>query len=314
MNKTGTSALQYWCQNNRKLLLKQGLLYPQTGIAGVAHYDISNIFGFKHNSECTTNKFADASELVAQLDREIIKSKVSKVLISSENFIINKDPAIIKQLLMHYEVKVIVYLRRHDSWWESAYNQSLKMVHMPRYDKGIEHFIVQQNKVNRLSRYLETVNKWAKVFGVKNVIVRPYEKQQMPHGIVADMMSIIQIAIAQEKYVGLSTNKSLSKTANSILEFAQRSNLTKEQVAKVLNHLKNQSFVDNNMPLLSPKRRKEIVENNITQYGKIAKNYLNREQLFFEPLPDKYESWQKFTPPSTEEVVSVIVHALAEKS
>lgn len=59
-NKTGSSAIQNFCNSNRDSLLSSGLLYPVTGCVGDAHYGISSILGFAHGINSDAGSAAKA--------------------------------------------------------------------------------------------------------------------------------------------------------------------------------------------------------------------------------------------------------------
>ncbi|WP_196137744.1 hypothetical protein [Aliikangiella sp. G2MR2-5] len=311
MNKTGSSALQYWFNQNREALLDRGILYPKTGISGVAHYGISDILGFTGKNREDGLEINDIDYLKSSLCKEINSSSANKLLISSENFVLNRSLVDVESAFSDFECKILVYLRRHDSWLESAYNQSLKMVHQPKYGKGIEKFIVNTNKKTKNANYRYLVDRWARVFGKENIIIRPYESKIMSSGIVPDVLDIL--GLRAEEFFASNLNKvnaSLSNRANAILEVAQRSGLSKEQVSIVLDYLKKTDEVRQKVSLLSPKRRRQIVKNNQSQYSYLSKKFLNGKQLFSEPVPMDDESWTTFKRPSEEEIVSEILKAL----
>jgi hypothetical protein len=81
-----------------------------------------------------------------------------------------------------------VYLRRHNEGRESAYNQAVKMVAKPPWEQGFESYVnFRKRKTPKHGCYRELVDRWAKVSGKENIIVRPYERQQNKPNIVNDI-------------------------------------------------------------------------------------------------------------------------------
>jgi hypothetical protein len=190
MNKTGTSAIQHFFSQQREALKEQGLLYPATGCNREAHYLLSEALGFIHKKQQSSGEMheRELALLRKALDDEINKSVARQVLFSSENFVIPRTLEPVRQLFSDYDTRIIVYLRRHNEWRESAYNQAVKMVAKPPWEQGFESYVnFRKRKTPKHGCYRELVDRWAKVSGKENIIVRPYERQQNKPNIVNDI-------------------------------------------------------------------------------------------------------------------------------
>src|SRR5699024_158286 len=111
-----------------------GILYPDTGLIGEAHYSLSASLSF-HNPTVPSEWKKDKKELNDSLTKEINKD-TRKVIFSSEDFLLNKPFTELKSFFKGYSLKAVVYLRRHDHWWLSAYTQAVKMKHLPPWNQG----------------------------------------------------------------------------------------------------------------------------------------------------------------------------------
>lgn len=313
MNKTGSTALQTWLSTNRvQLLQSDGIYYPEEGLQGVAHYRLSDVLGFRHSQKPINRN--DVNKLHKIFSQSIKNNNCQKVVFSSEFFVINKDIGIIKNFFQGLECKVVIYLRRHDYWWESSYNQSLRTVRQPSFPKGIDAYLKHQKRVSTISDYKALVERWAKVFGKCNIIIRPYEQQSLPNGIVANFLKVIACEHYHSATDDIKVNVSLSKYANAVLEVAQRSGLSDNEISKVLLFLKENDKPDNNFSLLSPKRRRVMINNYLPQYQYIANNYLtnNNGTLFAEKWPQINDEWQEFIAPEPEEILATILKAISK--
>lgn len=316
MNKTGSTALQAWFLEHRKVLASDyGLLYPQCGFERGAHYGLSDMLGFAHVINKQTFTFPSYTLFRQRLSLEAHKVKCRSICFSSENFVINRDPAVVKALFKKYQCKIVVYLRRHDSWFESAYRQTVKMVRNPQYPPGVNAFIQRTcNRAINYTNYRILLDKWANVFGLDNIIVRPYEREQIPLGIVPDFLETIGHQGAKVLGNGNQNNRSLSKLSTQILETAQRAGLTDSEFDIVLKYVTTHDQIDDGHSFLPPKRRRKMVENYQNQYEYIAQNYLKRPdgRLFYAPIPLDDDPWIAFSSPPPHELVKPIIQAIRE--
>ena len=226
MNKTGSSALQVFFTRHRAALRARGLLYPEAGVmAGAeAHYEISSATGFAQPILRNRHTHATRQVLHAALHGEIAAVRPSRVVISSETFVMKQDPATVQAFLRPYPVRVLVYLRRHDLWWQSAYTQAVKTVVDPPWDSTYQSFLERQLvNAGQETEFQALLSRWGRVFGEENLIVRPFERRQMPDGIVADFFRAIG---AEAVLQGLDTdpgevNQALSPRALAVVEAAR---------------------------------------------------------------------------------------------
>ena len=317
MNKTGTTALQSYLLSVSSELAKHGIVYPRTGLMGAAHYGVSASLGFC-NAGAPSEWKAPLKKLRQGLESEI-NSHTQQVILSSEDFLLNKPFEPLKDFLQGYPVKVIVYLRRHDYWWLSGYAQAVKMKYLPPWPRGPYGFINFQRKKNpRYGDYRYLVDRWANAFGAENIIVRPYEKEQNQPTLACDFLS----ALGHQDLLPLLSpmqhrdNVALPVRAIQLLDIFQRVE-TDETTRHALLALAKQSPPGNTNPsvmnMVKPEFRAQLVEEHEEAYRYIARQYLGREDgtLFYEPIPKENPEWA-FPPwPLHEEVAQEVVKAIA---
>lgn len=109
----------------------------------------------------------------------------------------------IKKAFSDFNIKIVCYLRRQDLFIESLYNQSIKdtniqlTVDNKDSDNKIYHYVFNEggqptdfmlfcrNMIN-ISDYYSVLCIFSSIFGKDNIIIRPYEKSQLPKGTVYD--------------------------------------------------------------------------------------------------------------------------------
>lgn len=225
MPKTGTTSLQHFLKNNQEKLLEEGYLYPKSGRIPTAdnitvnrlnHHSLASALLRKYAPKAATPQSAiwEGSWESLKIEIEMIKPK--NVIISSEHFTItstlefyNPDIiAMLKKMLEQYEAKIIIYIRRQDEFFRSMYCQEIKT----HCESGIREFILHfKNKAN----YHQILEVWKNEFGLKNVIVRPFEKEQLKNGdIVDDFLESINLNLNKNE-MSFDFNPSMKNVSHS---------------------------------------------------------------------------------------------------
>lgn len=319
-NKTGTSAMQRFFSTHRDLLQAHGLLYPVTGCSGDAHYEISSLLGFEHRKlkpvDVSARPLRGARR---KLEQEIARAASSHVLISSEFFVIPRAVAPVRDFFRDFDVRIVVYLRRHDGWWESAYNQAVKTTANPPWGRGFERYLRYQRMRNpQYGNYRLLLHRWAETFGSENLIVRPYERQQNEPNIVADMLCAMGCdGIARQLDIRLEqVNTSLHGDAVHLIDAFQRARIDPELRQRLIAHVSAAAPAGAELSLVEPAVRRRLVEENMQDYAYIARKYLGREdgRLFLEPLPDPDEPWTVRPRPTPAAIVEATVQVLSGTS
>jgi hypothetical protein len=317
-NKTGTSAIQRFFNQHRDALRQHGLLYPVTGCSGNAHYAFSALLGFDHSKPRPIDTSAPAlCDMRSKLEREIENSSCSHVLMSSEDFVLPRAVTPVRNFLKDFNVRVVVYLRRHDGWWESAYNQAVKMVAEPPWGRGFDRYLRYQRMRNpKYGNYRALLNRWDEVFGSDNIIVRPYEKQQNAPNVAVDLLHAIgRGGIAQQMDVQPgSVNSSLHGDTVHLIDAFQRARIDPELRRRLIEYAIATAPAGVTQSLVEPDIRRRLVEENMQDYAYIARKYLGRKdgRMFLEPLPDPDEPWIARPRPTPSAIVEATVQALTD--
>ena len=172
--KTGTSYIQGFLSRNRRILGKQGLLYPRTSEKGGGHQELAK-------------SFVDPASYPIELPRnpatcrrrtlgEIRRSKASAIVISSENFAIGNVEKIAEyfnQLAGEFVPKILLFVRSQDELAESEYTQMVKL-------KGVGcSFETYAETMLEGCDYWQLAQQWESHFGRANVNCKIYDANSL---------------------------------------------------------------------------------------------------------------------------------------
>ena len=197
--KTGTSAIQQYFENNREAYIHDGVLYPKLGNGGsqwelvaISQPEPWNDAGLSRNLKIDDAESRDAfrDELTGKLDKQFAKAKnCSTLLVSSEHLHSRlQSPAVINRLKVFLDrwvedYSVIVYFRRQDRVAISLNSTRIKSG-AKKVDVGLP---TNFNQVPRYYRYDRIHADWLQVFGEKSVEARLYqEKRSGPQWLLED--------------------------------------------------------------------------------------------------------------------------------
>ena len=196
MPKTGSTSLQKFLFANRIQLLEEGYLYPITGTK-----EIGQIWDrYSHNS--LSKQLETKHDVWEQLQQEIEISKAQNIVISSEFFTYPKrffdNTNSIKKIrtyLQNYSVKIIIYLRDQVDFLQSLYAQMIKS---NLQDSSIK-IMIEKEKFR--CYYYSMLELWSFVFGLENILVRVFEKEQLKNAnLYDDFLSAIHFPLLHDDF------------------------------------------------------------------------------------------------------------------
>jgi hypothetical protein len=304
MDKTGTSAIQWMMHENRELIHALGhLYYPQTGLwQDYSHHPFAfsmlNMGGY---SEKHLNYLLnDLSDEVRGKNKVLISSECLFKATSARNFHI-----FLRYILNNFDqVKVIIYLRRQDSWVESRHKHSI----LSGSELGIEML-----KKPHFCNYKQFIDRWAHVVGSDNIIVRPYERSQFTGGdIYSDFLSIFGLNLTGKyRLPTLTVNSSLGVDGCEFKKMCILLNDNKINMDNLNMMLLQYADVEkkyrHNNNLMSPLERLNLIQRYSEFNENIASEYLTGKngKLFSEPLPDENEAWERYEGLTEERTIEI---------
>lgn len=295
MGKTGTTALQNFFAENRKVLSRHDLNYPTHGVMSNAHHLLS-----PHVPRFLEDQWT--FESVEEWAPRLVKSRENRILLSSELMAWADEAKARKfcaQVSAFFDLHVVVYLRRQDSIIMASYNQQIKAGPQRRridliYRKQIERF-----------DYPKILAPWADSLEPGKLIVRPYERQQF-HGsdIRRDFMKhVFNMDLGEDfAFNEQNSNPRLSLAAgeykrmvNCLVDDSEKNERFNELLMQYSAEADvSSTSVFSSQSVLSPEQRLEIIETTREANEFVAKQYLARPdgRLFLDAEPDPGEAWE----------------------
>lgn len=175
--KTGTTALQWFFFRNRDLLKERGITYPEIGLVGHCHHRIGASF-YPPEYRPYYIQYKDTLKL-EQYAKQILAIE-GDVLISTELLAHGFFAPRLRSVIGDSRVRIILYLRRQDEYLVSRYNQDIKAM----YPGTLQEYYTENEKY--LDYRAAIIEGWASEWGMENIVVRPYEKEQFANGRIFD--------------------------------------------------------------------------------------------------------------------------------
>lgn len=306
-HKTGTTALQTFLSTNRELLKRQGVLYPGTRLA-------SHDLGIEMQQKAFSDIMADPKSHARRFLEEIDHSSCQTIILSSESFCLLTPRQIsdLKRLFSNrFRIRICVYLRRQDNRLEAGYNQ---MVRDYRHRlKGTITDLIRLGELDSiLFDYYKLLEPWRDEFGKENIIVRCYEKEQMPGEIHADFCEVTGISIDPD--LRLPEGRTNESPHWDLVECARLCNTScgddlrfQQFIGNTIREINRRYRTDEKRHMLSPEQRLEILTRFAESNARVAREYLERPdgRLFFAPLPDPDEPWTPYEGLTVQQIVPI---------
>lgn len=311
MNKAGSSAIQRTLAAHENTLCSAGVLYPRTGRSGSeAHHLLSHVLGFSQGKPPRVRSPSQLEDLGPKLAQECASGGCHSVILSSEVFTNRGDIGRVKDFLAGWDVRIVVYLRRHDHWWASCYSQGVRMTPNPPWPPGFDGYIAWQRARPHKGDYRRLLQDWAEVFGAERLLVRPYEREQNQPSIVADLLRTIgfpELAVA----VGAGVNEfnvSPGEREIALIDALQHARLSQPVRKRLISAIAARPGQLKGGGFIAPAERLRMVEDNLDTYAFIARTYMGRPDgvLFREALPDPTLPWTAPPPASAQDVIDAL--------
>lgn len=265
-SKTGTTTIQTYCGINREQLKSKGVLFPIMPY----HYDRITENRNGHFLYATIyengvrNKEKEKQVLKQELDYIVDCFKdYDNVLLSEESIwwaTATRRKGLWKYLQEHsqqnhYQVKIIVYLRRQDQFMMSRYNQIIKTDTGGGTQRFYEYFKDMNGKYKCVMNYRQRLDYMAKFFPKENIVVKRFDRSYFYNGdLNADFLHILGVEI-DDTFAELPKDENLGVSVQS------------GELKRVLNRLGTMTFAENQKLLqmlneceeLLPKREVSIM-------------------------------------------------------
>ena len=211
----------------------------------------------------------------------------------------------------NYQVKIIVYLRRQDTFFLSRWNQAVKQNTGRASVWTCEEYIKKTlKKDGKILNYAQKLDQIADIFGTENLIVRRFEATSWVDGsIIHDFMQAIGLPVT-EAFMELEeeANLRLGKNETEIKRIVNAvPNLSRQEVAYLGQALKTLS-TDGKREKPTGMLSVEALEEFLAPYGAgnayVAEAYLgDGKPLFTQKIKD-FPKWEADNPQMLPDVIA----------
>ena len=208
--KTATTSIQYFCNENKEILSKNGVYFPifEQKYKDVNPYRNGHfLIAHQYDSNGKINTLDEHRIFRFNMDHIIYMfSKYNNILLSDESIwhsahFFKKDlwETLRKESLKSaFKIKIIVYLRRQDTALNSMWNQKIKKSKQRFRSMSWEEFINTTPPAIYLN-YEEGLNEIASELGPENIIVHRYGKKYFKNGsIYDDFLSTLGLSLTDD--------------------------------------------------------------------------------------------------------------------
>ena len=294
IGKTGTTAIQKFCFENRDLLREYGFRYAETGIDYYAHHILGHLWGVGWMQPEEVERRRQQANW--QLLREEYEREPDSLLVSTESLaraFSEREQSLqeLAAVLQGLPVCFIVYLRRQDLHVESWYNQLIKT------GLSAEQFVPEQ-RTPSFYDYHTLLEKIRAHFPAAAVRVKVYEKEQFAGSTIFDDFLSILAVQRNDRFVLPQADPNPAIDLKTLEYLRLANGIERPWTEKYQFNLAviaaAAASCDQSQPrevLMDPERRRRFLARYEESNARVARDYLGREdgKLFFEPtdnMPD----------------------------
>lgn len=321
MAKTASTAIQTFCSENAKLLEREGFCYP---IFSISYPGISRA----HNG-CFLLKVIKDSDGTRDVNQEAANFQegmktVHKLFKSYDNVILSNEiiwrgmdvdkkdfwELMIKEAQKgDFNIRVIVYLRRQDSFISSNWNQLVKRQWT---EETFEHYISRVDRT--MLNYYDKLERMAALIGKENIIVRRFDREKFVGGnIYSDFLDAVGISITNEYVITKEVRNTslygntheIKRVLNSIPQIKDRAAQT--FLVNILQEFSSLSKEKYPSEMFSKEEANALLEDYASGNKKIAEEYLHEPNAeLFDKVQKELLKWQKDNPYMADDVIRLI--------
>lgn len=295
-HRTATTSIQQFMVRNFDTFLAHGYLVP---------YRVGRHFD-------AINKLSDGALTVQHLAKDLNRRADSKpydihsLLMSDEDICTHKSIDFLSGLNDHFNVTVLMSVRRQDLWLESWYLQNIKWQWNPKFAHiGFSEFLKNAGAFHWLN-YFNLYDRFAKKFGTNAIRVTVFERDQLPNGPIVEFARNIDLQNWQEFWHPEITNHSMSGETAEVLRHLPLDEISepmRQLVQSIFEHLDRQHSNGKRPSLFTPETRADIVRTFQKSNSVLAKKAFDRDDLFSPIYMDQMPHKQHMTLPNSDDVL-----------
>jgi len=226
--KTGSTSIQNSLGNSREVLLTHNIYYPKNRpynhifrFVPIFLEDPEVSFVFKKELLENENKQLKIEKYRKMWVKEFHACKQDNFIISAEDltlpFFSEKAIRNLKEFIEKFfdAITIIVYFRHFDTWIPSQAQQGVKMGKTKYIDRAIDKYLNDSH----IFSYKNILNNWIKAFGMKNMVVRPFDPKVFYKGsLLDDFFHSCNLSVDDGSIPEFRSNESLGKYAIAFLQ------------------------------------------------------------------------------------------------
>lgn len=300
--KTATSTIQNFLAHNDANLADLGWLYPKTARQYVAHHPLGNYFR-PDPLDWLWN--LDQTQVKIDLLAEIAATGCDNIIMSTEALATASMIYDIKDYFSDFEVFVVFFLRRQDTWLESAYQEELKngpdKFNRQFYLETREHWFDYHNRLST----------WAQVFGQDHVLVATFDKENSQKAIEHQFLNVIRAPESNTFELVKSQNTSMNRDCLAFFMNMATQRRIAPRFTMYANILRKYSDKHPDPPAWKntwpPAERRALLEKYGPSNEKVARDFCGKSdgKLFSGSLPALDEPWEKYPGLTAQKAVHI---------
>lgn len=280
-HKTGSTTIQNGLFINKEILRKNDINYPTTGMRSFGHH----LLCFYLNG-----RIDHSENLIQNLRVELENAEQNTFIISSEEFeyLRTEHIQILTKQLHVFDIKIIIYLRNQASTIHSNYTQLVKtgLRNLP-FDVYLDRYEFDNDRDN----YNELLNKWENAVGIKNMIVKKYQKPSSEKPLITKFLEDCSLKISG---LDINTDKNIAPS-HTTLELIRTFtiNCRKRGIPRhdfiemarwINNFVENSGWNNEKANFLSEEHYDTIMQHYELSNASVSLKYFDRSPLFEKPI------------------------------
>lgn len=273
-HKTGSTTIQAVLEQERDVLLEEGIVY-----LGRFNNISKKMKGMTVADKTLVSDFQDEvrKKIAGCNGANPLAYVISNEKYSGHNMMVYNNAGILAKTLreifepFQFDLKIIVYLRRQDKFFESVYSQKIK-----RGSSFTFHEFLEQIEDITDCHWDVFLDRFAEIFGKENLIVRRFDREYLPenNNLIQSFGSIINSEHLKDYRAKPVKNRGYTR---DVLEIARHANkhLTKEQIRTLKYILMDVSHSSYDMSYFAMEERRNLLENYEESNSRVARTYLN---------------------------------------
>ena len=186
--KTGSTVLQHLLEDNRPLLLREGVWYPEVGLFWQPDRPHKQAGHSCFMAEALRNGQDLRLHLLQGL--ALMAGKIHTIILSSEAFFLSPNSAALFTHFSDFDIKVVVYLRRQDEWANSQYAEFVAGGAINSTSQTLEDWL-DTPSIRACLDYDRLIRSWEQHLPQQSIHVRRYLRQSgSDWDIVSDFATV----------------------------------------------------------------------------------------------------------------------------